>query len=412
MDTERSRRGNFFMLFALAIVVVFGFGALAADVSFMRMSQSQVQDVADAAGQGAAVVMKRYADPVRAQTVAQKIVAMNTVAGESPKLESIEFGLWTQGSDQAGVFDTLALNPNAVRVQVTRRDTRSIPFLLASIFGYQKFGVSATSTSASRNVHVVISMDITNSWNPNNFVFARDAAVSFLDTMRGSAGPYDKLGMNVFTGRYAWATTPLVTLRDTTAISAARTQWVLLKTASKAGNGSNWPSTCALNSDPNRNNFGWPVAGGCYPNMPREYTDEPGTDHSTGLEMSARMFDSDPDPSAERVLLMLTDGIPNGIATGHGAIRAGQGYVESRWAEYKGPAPHSTSAIQADSVALAEEMWLDQRVHIYVVSFVQDATFLHDMPQGQGYFTLTNSASALTPIFQQIANSLPVAVVE
>lgn len=412
MQNERGRRGSYFVLFALAIVVVFGFGALAADVSYMRMSQSQVQDVADAASQAAAIVMKRTGDKALATQAAREVVARNRVAGEAPLLEAIDVGLWSQGSGQAtGSFDTSASNPNGVRVKVTRKDGRSIPFLLATIFGYQRFGVSATSTSASRNVHVVLSMDITNSWNPTNFQYARQAAVAFLDVMRTNAGPYDKIGMNVFSGRYAWEFTPMTPLRDTAAITSIRAAWADMKTASKAGTGTNWPSYCSLKSSPYNNTFTNPT-GGCYPNMPREYSDEPGTDHTTGLEMASLMFEGDPDPSAERFLLLLTDGIPNGTLSTHGQIRASQGYVEARWREYRAPVPHSTSQIRAESVDIAEDMWADLRSHIYVISFVQDAAFLHDMPQGQGTFQLTNNPSTLTPLFVSIANSLPMAIVE
>lgn len=412
MDHERDKRGNYFVLFALAIVVVFGFGALAADVSYMRMAQSQVQDIADAASQSAAIIMKRTGDIAQATSVAQQVVARNRVAGQSPKLESITVGLWSQSAGQStGTFDPSASNPNGVRVTVSRKDSRAISFLLATIFGYQKFGVSATSTSASRNVHVVLSMDITNSWNPNNFQYARTAAVSFLDVMKSNAGPYDKIGMNVFTGRYSWEFTRMTPLRDSASIATIRTAWAGMKTASKAGNGTNWPSTCILNVSPNENNFSSP-AGGCYPNMPREYRDEPGTDHTAGLEMASTMFDGDPDPSAERFLLMLTDGIPNGTASTQGQTRAAQGYVESRWREYRAPIPHSTAQIESESVAIAREMWADQRVHIYVISFVQDGAFMHDMPQGQGTYTLTSTASNLVPLFVSIANSLPMAIVE
>src|SRR5690606_26868142 len=132
--------------------------------------------------------------------------------------------------------------------------------------------------------HVVLVMDITNSWNPRNFEYARAAAVQFYDTMAASAGPYDKIGMSVFTGRYGWEFTPLTRMHDATD-AGVRAQWADMKTASKSGTGTNWPDYCWTNTT---NNFSSP-SGGCYPNMPREYTDEPGTDHTTGIEMAARM---------------------------------------------------------------------------------------------------------------------------
>src|SRR5690606_6301802 len=103
-----------------------------------------------------------------------------------------------------------------------------------------------------------------------------------------------------------------------------RASWSELRTASKAGklksNG-----TCSVYTDHRKDNFSNPE-GGCYPNMPREYSDEPGTDHTTGIALAHQMFAENPDPSAMRVVVLLTDGVPNGISSGHGAIRATEGY--------------------------------------------------------------------------------------
>ncbi len=401
------RRGFYATLIALSIFVMFGFGALAVDVSYMRLSQSQAQDVADAASQAAAIILRRTNDPSKAEAISERVVSMNKVGGAPPQIEGFTFGTWAEAEGVRGSFTPGTLDPNAVRVSVGRRGNTAIPLLLAPVLGYDNFAVRASATSASRNVHVVLVMDITNSWNPKNFEYARAAAVRFFDTMSASAGPYDKIGMSVFTGRYGWEFTPLTRMRDAEALGI-RDQWAEMKTASKSGTGTNWPSTCSTNTT---NNFNSPV-GGCYPNMPREYTDEPGTDHTTGIEMASLMFDTDTDPAAERVMVVLTDGIPNGLSSGHGTLRQNQGYVESRWREYKGPVPHSTSQVQTKSNALTAELWSRMRVHTYVISFVQDGSFMHTMPKGQGYYTLTSSASAIVEIFEDIANSLPLAIVE
>ncbi len=158
------------------------------------------------------------------------------------------------------------------------------------------------------------------------------------------------------------------------------------------------------------NNFNSPL-GGCYPNMPREYRDEPGTDHTTGMAMAWQMFDERTDPGAFRVQVVLTDGLPNGLGN-PGGTRGSQGYTEDRWREYAGPMPHSSSAIHNDSIAMTQAMWDESRIHTYVVSFVADHWFMDQMPQGQGYYVRTTSATALAPIFEEIANSLPMAVVE
>lgn len=393
------------MLFALALFVILGFGALAIDISYIRMCQSQAQDVADAASQAALVVLRHTGDADEAAAVAHDLVRRNLVGGQVASVEELSFGIW---DESAGGFQTDSDVANAVRVRVGRKGGNSVPFILGRLFGFDRFEVEGRATSATRNLHVVLVMDITNSWNPVNFEYSRDAAIAFLDVIRDAPGPYDKIGMTVFTNRYGWEFTPMTSIIDNSAIDGTRTQWMGLKTASKAGNGDNWPLRCATFGN---NDFSSP-AGGCYANMPREYTDEPGTDHTTGMEMAAIMFDEDPDPNAFRVMIVLTDGQPNGIGSTSGTIRAAQGYTEDRWREYVGPAPHSGTDIRWDSIQVTSDMWSAARVHTYVVSFVADDWFMHDMPTGQGYYILTDQASALVPIFQEIAGSLPIALVE
>ena len=41
-----------------------------------------------------------------------------------------------------------------------------------------------------------------------------------------------------------------------------------------------------------------------------------------------------------------------------------------------------------------------------------DDWFLDDMKQGQGYYVRTNDVSALVPIFDDIANAMPLAIVD
>ena len=57
-------------------------------------------------------------------------------------------------------------------------------------------------------------------------------------------------------------------------------------------------------------------------------------------------------------------------------------------------------------------MWEEQRVHTWVVSFVNDSAFMELMPRGQGYYTVTRDPEVLVPVLQDIANSLPIAIVE
>ncbi len=402
-----NRRGNYATLFVFSIVTICGLGAMSIDTSYARFALSQTQDVADAASQAGMVVLRRTGDVDAATTAINAVVARNAVVGVSPNIDSINFGNWDhETSAWTSPADTL----NGVRVSVSRKDESGPDYFLGKLFGWQTFNVSAASTSATQALHVILVMDITNSWSPANFNFARDASLAFLDTLETSYGDADMFGMTIFTNVFAWEFTPMTYVRDEVVSGAARATWEAMKTASKAGNGTNWPRGCTLNSGANQDNFNNPL-GGCYPNMPREYRDEPGTDHTTGITLAKTMFEEQNDPTVFRAMVVLTDGQPNGI-NAYGTTRGTQGYVEERWREYRGPVPHTTTNIRADSVALTQDMWDEMQVHTWVVSFVSDAQFMDDMTTGQGWYSNTSSAAALVPIFEDIANSLPIAIVE
>jgi hypothetical protein len=408
----RNRRGNYAVLFVLTIPVVLGFGALAVDTSFIRLSQSQTQDVADAASQAALLELRRTGSTALALEAAQAVVDLNVIAGAPGTLKDLEFGAWDEDGDPNGDRLMGAEIPNAVRATVAREGSRAIPLFLAKIWGYNSFTVERTATSASRKLQVVLVMDITNSWSPWNFDNARLASVEFFDTIAESHGPDDQIGMTLFTNRFGWEYTPMTDFDNNATVAGVRSDWEGLRTASKAGQmNSGWPSSCSLNGSDEKNNFEDPSVGGCFPNMPREYRDEPGTDHSTGMQMAYTMFDDAFDPTAFRVMVVLTDGEPNGLGA-PGTARVLDDYTETRWREYVGPAPRSGNDIRSESVAVSQEMWNDLSVHTYVVSFKKDEAFMRSMAQGQGYFIRTDNSSALVPIFRDIANSLPLALVE
>lgn len=405
-DPEKAstrRRGSYSILFSVMIVALLGFGALAIDVSWVRLAQSQAQDVADAASQAALIQLRRSGSAFEAAQAAEKVVARNTVAGEPPLLLDFEIGTWEDDD-----FTGSAIERNAVRVQVGR----TVDMLLGPLFGWFDADVSAEAISAARTLHVVLVMDITNSWCQQNFFKARDAAVRFFDVISGAHGPNDMIGMAVFTGRYGVEHTPMRMVGDAV-LDGTRDDWAQLRTASKAGTPKT-PGSCAsdngcnLFSGSNQNNFNHPSApNGCYPNMWREYRDESGTDHAVGMEMAREMFLKNPDPTAYRAMIVLTDGEPNvmGAHTQRGAFN------ETRWEYTVSPYSRNKQNVIDDSQALAAELHTEHEIDIWAVSFVADAHWLEDVAQGSGYYVRTTDANALVPIFEDIAESLPLAIV-
>ncbi len=359
---RRQRQGNYALMFGMGMTVMLGFGAFAIDLSYLRLAQDQVQDVADAASQAAMITLKRGGTTDQATTAAELMLAQNVVGGKSPTLQWITFGVW---DEDEGTYTEEDIAPNAVQLRVTRDGDNAVPMFFSKMWGHDSIAVSGNSTSAARKLHTILLMDITGSWSQRN--------------------------------------------------DAYRTAWGLLNVASKSGTGRTYPSECSTNTT---NNFTTPTntstqKGGCYPYMPREYTDEPGTDHTTGMYMAQKMFEEENAATVYNAMVLLTDGIPNGIASGHGTIRTQTAtkYTEGRWREYLGTRPHTTSNIQNDAKSLATEMWDEMRVNQWVISFVQDGSFMHDMPKGNGTFTLTSSSSQIITVFQSIARSLPLVIV-
>ncbi|MEZ4234590.1 MAG: TadG family pilus assembly protein [Myxococcota bacterium] len=380
------------------IFVLMLFAAMAVDIGVVRLAISQDQDVADAASQAALLTLRTSGSESVAREAAEHVVGMNLVAGGIPQLQDIQFGVWDNGAFSPSNV------PNAVRV-TTGRD---VPMAIARLWGWHVRPVSRSSVSAARALHVVLVMDITNSWSQSNFANARAAAVAFYDHIDAVAGPDDKIGMVVFTGQYGVEHTPLMSLEDADAVHV-RDNWNQLRTASKAGTPANNSNGCNVYSGTKLNDFSNPY-NGCFPNMWREYIDESGTDHTTGLEMARAMFSENDDPTVYRAVLVLTDGDPNG--TGAHTQRAAAHYDETRWRYYKTGVRRSTNQVISDSQSLSATMWDEREINIWAVSFVASATWLNDVVQGDGYFTRTSSSSALVAIFEDVAESLPVAIVQ
>lgn len=406
---KSSRRGNYALMFGLAMTVMLGFGAFAIDLSYLRLAQDQVQDVADAASQAAMITLKRGGTTAQATDSANLMLAQNVVGGSHPRLVSIVFGVWDEAN---GTFTETSVAPNSVRLQVARDGTDAIPMFLSKMWGNDSIAVAGDSTSAARKLHTILNIDITGSWSQSNFANARAASLAFMDVLTSSYGDEDMVGMVIFTGRYAWEYSPLKLVRTEASDHAYRTQWGLLNVASKGKT-----SGCPAPSSP-YNTFTLPTntatdKGGCFPKMPREYTDEPGTDHTTGMTLARTMINELNSATVYNAVVTLTDGIPNGILAGHGTIRTTSStlYTEGRWRQYTGPRPHTTANIQTDSVTLSNTMWTESRTNQWVISFLQDATFLHNMPHGNGTYTLATSSTQLVPVFQQIARSLPIVIV-
>jgi Flp pilus assembly protein TadG len=393
------RRGSYGLMFLLLIPLLLGFGALAIDLSIVRLAQAEAQAVADAASQAGLTKLRATGSTTTARIAVEKTIAVNRVDGRAPVPLLVQFGIW-----DGATFTQDETSANAVRVRVGQ----DVNLPLARLLGVPSMKVQRQSTSASRALHVVLVMDITNSWSQSNFANARTAAIEFLDTLVATAGPKDRVGMALFTGQYGVEFTPMVPVKEV-ASRGVVDQWSKLRTASKAGYPANNTNGCTPHTSSMLNNFTTP-AGGCFPNMWREYADESGTDHTTGMTIARSMFTEQPDEGIYRAMVTLTDGTPNG--TGNHTQRAAAGFVDKRWRFYKTNVKRTTNQVINDTKTLSASAWNVDEIHQWGISFVDSAPWMQNMAKGDGYYVNTTSSSVIVDIFTDIAESLPLAVVE
>lgn len=433
--SRRERRGSYVVLMSSLIVALLGFAALVLDWGRVRIAGAEAQAIADAAAEAAVMALKQEGTEQAARAAAELVVSQNTIAGMEPALLSFDQGSWDNVSRVWSTNGT-----NAVRVTVGRAGTEPIGLFLASLFGFDVAEVSRSATAATQRLQVVLVMDITGSWDKDNFYHARTAAVQFLDMLHNAHGSEDLVGMTVFLQRFGWEFTPMTLVSQSAASSSlVRSKWAALNVGSYAGvyqasyesqtskyvscrvygtnntGGSPWSGWCTTGSScyqaSKRDIFTSP-SGGCFPNMPRYYSDEGGTDHQTGMQMARTMFLEHPDPFAYRAMIVMTDGIPNSYGSTSGSKRASQSYNEARFREYKYTGSRSVSQIETGTQSLADTMYNTDDVNIWFISFVESASFMTASSKGDGYFTVTPDATQLESIFRRIARSLPVTVVE
>lgn len=154
-------------------------------------------------------------------------------------------------------------------------------------------------------------MDITGSWSEADFARARESALGLWDVLRDENDEDDQIAMTLFTNRFSWAYTELSNIDDVDASGELAAAWGKLNIASKGGMDED-PFDgirCALHPRSSRDAFIDPE-GGCYPDMPREYTDEPGTDHWVGLKLAEQLLLESFEPDAYKAVVVMTDGRP------------------------------------------------------------------------------------------------------
>ncbi|MFT7519039.1 MAG: Flp pilus assembly protein TadG [Kiritimatiellia bacterium] len=393
---RRAVRGSYNAVLGFLLPVAVGFAALSVDVSYIRLAESQTQDAVDAAAHGALIELRLTGDKALAEAVAKELLAINQVADGHSELGTIEFGIWDPDTGDFEISDP----PNAVRVTNNRKGDNAVKTQFAKIWNINKAEMDSTATSTSRSVQIVLVMDITGSFK-YDIKHARAASLKFLSIIDKSHGPDDMIGMVVFSGPRGYEWTPMFKFDDRVQYNAAETQWATLESSQYV---------CGDSAD-----LAYYMAA--YP-VPLQWCGECCTDHHVGIVMGTTMLaEQVADPFAFKAMVVLTDGLANNARQQHYkksyAEDAGEKVFYDppgfRW--YQGPT-HDRTSIIAKTKSTAVAAYDLENIHIWMVSYSSDDSFLHEVPKGDGNFFYTADPSDIEPIFTEIAQSLPVLIVK
>jgi Flp pilus assembly protein TadG len=213
---ERSReRGAIAVLMALMLTVIMGFAALGVDVAYIRLARMEMKTAADAAAHAGMTVLRMTKGNAGTAAAKAKLVAgKNFVLGVPVTLEDedIVFGIWD--------YDTNTFAPgstpiNALRINGRKSDPSAsagtIKATLGRTLGITEANIAQTSFGAYRPRAMMFEMDITGSFlqNPSCAIdHAIAADLAFLEAMYNAASTKDRIGLDVFTGK-AYPYTPL-----------------------------------------------------------------------------------------------------------------------------------------------------------------------------------------------------------
>ena len=383
---RRQRRGNYAIVLALCFTVLMSFAALAVDGAWIRQARQMAQNAADASAHAATVELRRSGSTADALSAARSVASLNVVGKTTIDPDtnfSVEFGGWDFSS--AG-FDSEADYTNAVEVTVARHSgtaNGALDLFLAPVMGIKTANILARATAAMRFREIMVVQDVTGSFS-GDIAKAKTGNLALLDSLYANQFPGDRVGMILFTGDtehdangdgtmdFLSPWTPL-TYVDAD-YSIIRSQWNTL----------NW---CDKDKVPdgseNKNDHILDCrAGG------------DGTNQGAGLEDAVETFIADGDPASLHVILLISDGL---------------------YACYANPKCKPLDR-RDYAIEMADYAW-ENDIHVYTVSFNKSysssqTAFLKQLVRGYGRFYETGTGSDLPGILAEIADRIPVALVE
>ncbi len=392
----RGRRGNYALLVGLSATTVLGMGALAIDSAYVRFVEAQAQAISDSAAHAALIRLRMTGEVDDARGTAEAFVNAHHLVGETARVDpdqDIVFGGW---DFEKGLFDPDSEFINSVQVTLRKSSDSvngSFSTLLMWMYGaeHQNAEASSPAIGAMRYREIVIVQDVTGSFL-DEIELARAADLEFLNAIAEDAYPGDQLGMVTFVGDATVYTDMRYVSED---YSYIKEQWSQLDWCDR----SYYPYTL----------YGPPV----YHEAPKMMTCnygttyylseyDSGTSQGAGIDEAVDMLTTSSigNPFSTKVIILISDGYPQCVYTA------------------------SDSALQEACEADREQYAYDaadwaaeNNIHIFSVSYNEtaDATqsaVMEALVRGKGRFYETPDPSELPAILDEIAQTIPIALVQ
>lgn len=405
-----SRRGNYMMTMPFFIPVLVGFAALSIDISYINMSHTQAQHVADAASHAALVGYRATNQTSTGDAAAQWIIDNNKVGNGPAKLaQPIEYGEWDFSSM---TLDTSSQYINGARAQIARNkiNSNALDLFFAPILGYPEADITTMGVTAGRTRQIMLVQDVSCSFGGNDIKNSRDANVAFLDYLDAHPYPRDMIGMTLFGGR-AWYPPVYNLSLVETHYSAMRNEFLAVDICSAM------PSYMHGTPDPHCS-----------------------TTQARGIILAREQFQKFGDPREFKAIVIISDGEPNvGLKSGENngssmSIRAANQVwgrdkddndmrtwnYEAYGCRDKNDPVHPNYLDGATGSSKCQNRWdytfFEGDVHMWSVFFNEgggnENWMKNNMVKGLGRPYATTDSDELSQIMVEIASSIPVVLTD
>lgn len=440
-------RGAIAVLMALMLTIIMGFAALGVDVAYIRLARMEMKTAADAAAHaGMSVLRMTKGDADAAMKTAQKVAKANFVLGNAVTLEDedVVFGVWDYDTSS---FVAGSTPINALRINARKSDLSAtagtIKTTLGRALGINEATVAQTSFGAYRPRAMMFEMDITGSFLTASCAIneAIAADLAFLKAMYDAGSAKDRIGMDVFTGK-ATAFTPLQLLQEK--YSEIRSDWKGDEVSALSASHESGIGVCS--QDTEKTDATWSCSGGNtgWPNQAKLKSDVDnlkcwdsdtvhfnppvtikevygGTNIGAAIKLGRETLESTGKKYEARSIVVFTDGGPLCCEQkGGGGLCPNGGNPCCADATDPGCSDNGTGACKCSKALidfatseanLAEAEGID----VFVLSFGGYAPwieFARSLARGRGFTLDTADKNQLQTKLEQIANAIPVALVQ